>query len=117
MSTTYATLDTANLTLNKLDALGCSINFFADVCHIHRSTMAAHFSGKKKFSTPNSERLMDVAVLLEKLTAMMPVPPSFHPNDAEKVREALIKLEHNELEVIVKDTSDAKWKRALAGKF
>jgi hypothetical protein len=119
MSTAYATLDTANRTFEKLSALGCSVNFFADVCHVHRSTMAAHFSGKKPFRTQESERLLDVAGLLEQLVQISPVKPSFHPSDAELVRETLIKLEHGELNVTVEDRSDPRSAglRALATKF
>ena len=81
--------------------------------------MAAHFSGKKPLKTQYSERLWDVALLLEKLVQMSPVPPSFHPDDAEQVREALIKLEHGELDVTVEDRSDPRSAgvRALATRF
>jgi hypothetical protein len=81
--------------------------------------MAAHFSGKKPFRTGHSERLLGVAVLLEQLVQMSPVPPSFHPDDAEQVREALIKLEHGELDVTVEDRSNPRSAglRALATKF
>lgn len=116
--TTYATLDTANRTAAKLAALGCSINAFADVCHVHRSTMAAHFSGKKPIRTQDSERLYEVAELLERLVKISPTKPSLHPNDAEGVREALIKLERNELTVTIEDTSPLhQAARSLVGRF
>jgi len=114
----YATLDTANRTAAKLAALGCSINAFADMCHVHRSTMAAHFSGKKPICTQDSERLYEVAELLERLVKISPTKPSLHPEEAESVREALIKLERNELEVTINDTSPLdKVARSLAGRF